>query len=83
MASLPLGGGRVTKLVGWSIFLNYTLRKRDKVQRYLATLYANDDNKRREAKKRLLNAFIINKEKAARPPYIYSVVTKDGVIKIV
>ncbi|HHT87852.1 MAG TPA: pyrimidine-nucleoside phosphorylase [Clostridiales bacterium] len=87
MASLLLGGGRVTKDSKIDLSVGIFIHKKlgDKVSKgeTLATLYANDDNKRREAKKRLLNAFIINKEKAARPPYIYSVVTKDGVIKIV
>ena len=83
MASLILGGGRLTKDSKIDLSVGITIHKKlgDKVSKNetLATLYANDDSKRREAKKRLLNAYSISKEKAWRPPYIYSVVTKDGV----
>jgi pyrimidine-nucleoside phosphorylase len=83
MASLVLGGGRVTKDSKIDLSVGIIIHKKlgDKVAKNetLATLYANDDIKRKEAKKRLLNAYVISKDKNERPPYIYSVVTKDGV----
>lgn len=86
MASLILGGGRITKESKIDLSVGIIIHKKlgDKVSKNdtLATLYANDDLKRKEAKKRLLNAYVISKEKMSRPPYIYSVVTKDDVINI-
>ncbi|TAH72834.1 MAG: pyrimidine-nucleoside phosphorylase [Anaerolineaceae bacterium] len=86
MASLLLGGGRITKDSKIDLSVGIIIHKKlgDKVSKNetLATLYANDDEKRKEAKKRLVNAYIISKEKVKRPPYIYSVVTKDGVKEI-
>ncbi len=86
MASLILGGGRLTKDSKIDLSVGIVINKKlgDKVSKNetIATLYANDDGKRKEAKKRLINAYIISKEKIKRPPYIYSVVTKDGVMKI-
>jgi pyrimidine-nucleoside phosphorylase len=86
MASLILGGGRETKDSKIDLSVGIIIHKKlgDKVSKNetLATLYANDDTKRKEAKKRLLNAYVISKEKSNRPPYIYSVVTKDGVKEI-
>lgn len=83
MASLLLGGGRVTKDSKIDLSVGIIIHKKlgDKVSKNepLATLYANDDAKRKEAKKRLLNAYVLSKEKVTKPPYIYSVVTKDGV----
>lgn len=86
MASLILGGGRLTKDSKLDLGVGLTIHKKlgDKVSKNetLATLYANDDDKRKEAKKRLLNAYSISKEKALPPPYIYSIVTKDGIKEI-
>jgi pyrimidine-nucleoside phosphorylase len=83
MASLILGGGRVTKDSKIDLSVGIIIHKKigDKVSKNepLATLYANDDTKRKEAKKRLIDAYFISKEKTKRPPYVYSVVTKDGV----
>lgn len=83
MASLILGGGRSTKDSKIDLSVGIIIYKKlgDKVSKNetLATLYANDDSKRKEAKKRLLSAYTISKVKTERPPYIYSVVTKDGV----
>lgn len=85
MASLILGGGRVTKDSKIDLSVGIIMQKKlgDKVSKgeTIATLHANDDSKRKEAKKRLLNAYVISKEKIEKPPYIYSVVTKDGVIR--
>lgn len=86
MASLILGGGRVTKDSKIDLSVGIIIHKKlgDKVSKNepLATIYASDDNKRKEAKKRLLNAYVIDKEKPKTPPYIYSIVTKEGVKKI-
>lgn len=83
MASLVLGGGRVTKESKIDLSVGIIIHKKlgDKVSKNepIATLYANDDGKRKEAKKRLLDAYVIGKEKVERPPYVYSIVTKDGV----
>lgn len=85
MASLILGGGRARKDSKIDLSVGLIIHKKlgDKVSKKepLATLYANDDNKRKEAKKRLLSAYILSNEKPEVPPYIYSVVTKDGVEK--
>jgi pyrimidine-nucleoside phosphorylase len=48
----------------------------------LATLYANDNNKLEEAKKRLLNAYVIAETKPEKPKYVYAIITKDGVIEM-
>ena len=86
MASLILGGGRLRKDSSIDLGVGIIIHKKlgDKVSKNetLATLYANDDHKRKEAKKRLINAYVIGKNKVQRPPYIYSVVTKDVVVKI-
>lgn len=86
MASLVLGGGRTTKDSKIDLSVGIIINKKlgDKVSKNetLATLYASDDEKRKEAKKRLINAYVISKDKPKRPPYIYSVVTKDGVKEI-
>lgn len=83
MASLVLGGGRVTKDSKIDLSVGIIIHKKlgDKVTKNepLATLYANDDDKRKEAKKRIIGAYVISKEEVERPPYIYSIVTKDGI----
>ena len=84
MASLLLGGGRATKDSKIDLSVGIIIHKKlgDKVSKNeaLATLYANDDAKRKEAKARLINAYTISKDKPVKPPYIYSIVTKDGVM---
>lgn len=86
MASSVLGGGRVTKDSKIDLSVGIYIHKKlgDKVSKNepLATIYANDDSKRKEAKKRIINAYTIGKEKPEIPPYIYSIVTKDGVEQI-
>ncbi|CRZ34294.1 thymidine phosphorylase [Herbinix hemicellulosilytica] len=86
MASVVLGGGRVTKDSTIDLSVGIVIHKKlgDKVSKNepIVTLYANDDEKRKEAKKRILNAYVFGKEKPERPPYIYSVVTKDGVLDL-
>ena len=68
--------------LGVGIIIHKKLGDKVSKNETLATLYANDDHKRKEAKKRLINAYVIGKNKVQRPPYIYSVVTKDVVVKI-
>jgi len=86
MASVVLGGGRVTKDSKIDLSVGIIIHKKlgDKVSKNepIATLYANDDDKRKEAKKRILNAYVIGREKPVCPPYVYSVVTKDGVLDL-
>lgn len=86
MASMVLGGGRATKESKIDLSVGILIHKKlgDKVSKNepIVTLYANDDEKRKEAKKRILNAYVIGKEKPVRPPYIYSIVTKDGVLDL-
>ncbi|HKL79458.1 MAG TPA: pyrimidine-nucleoside phosphorylase [Mobilitalea sp.] len=86
MTSLILGGGRQTKdsVIDLSVGIRIHKKLGDKVTEgdALATLYANDANKLIEAKKRLLEAYVIGKEKPVIPPYIYSVITKDGVLQV-
>ena len=86
MTSLILGGGRQTKdsVIDLSVGIRIHKKLGDKVTEgdALATLYANDANKLLEAKKRLLEAYVIGKEKPVIPPYIYSVITKDGVLQV-
>lgn len=86
MASMVLGGGRVTKdsVIDLSVGIIIHKKLGDKVSKNepIATLYANDDEKRKAAKQRLLNAYVIGKEKPEIPPYVYSIVTKDGVLDL-
>lgn len=86
MASSILGGGRLTKDSKIDLSVGIIIHKKlgDKVPKNepLVTIYANDDEKRKEAKKRIIHAYGISKDKPVRPPYIYSVVTKDGVMEL-
>jgi len=84
MTSLILGGGRETKdsVIDLSVGILIHKKLGDCVIKgeSLATLYANDSNKLKEAKQRLLGAYRIGNEKPNPHPYIYAVVTKDGVL---
>jgi pyrimidine-nucleoside phosphorylase len=86
MTSLVLGGGRETKesVIDLSVGLKIHKKLGDQVVKgeSLATLYANDSNKLKEAKERLLNAYVIGKEQPEKPKYVYAVVTKDGVLQM-
>ena len=86
MASSLLGGGRVTKDSKIDLSVGIYIHKKlgDKVSKNepLATIYANDDKKRKEAKKRIINAYSIGRDKPLIPPYIYSIVTKDKVVHL-
>ncbi|MDF2487130.1 MAG: pdp [Herbinix sp.] len=86
MTSLVLGGGRETKesVIDLSVGIKIHKKLGDAVIKgeTLATLYANDNNKLQEAKKRLLSAYVIGTTKPAKPKYVYAVVTKDGVLEM-
>jgi pyrimidine-nucleoside phosphorylase len=83
MTSLILGGGRETKESVIDLSVGILIHKKlgDRVMKNesLATLYANDTNKLEAAKQRFLSAYVIEKEKPEDHPYIYAIVTKDGV----
>lgn len=86
MTSLVLGGGRETKesVIDLSVGLKIRKKLGDKVIKgeSLATLYANDSNKLKEAKQRLLNSYVIGVDKIEKPKYVYAIITKDGVQKL-
>ena len=86
MVSMILGGGRATKesIIDLSVGIQIHKKLGDVVKKgeSLATLYANDSRKLHEAKQRFLDAYTIGKEKAVVHPYIYSVITKDGVLQM-
>lgn len=83
MTSLILGGGRETKesLIDLTVGIKIHKKLGDQVIKgeSLATLYANDAAKLKEAKERLLKAYVIGKEKPEKPKHVYAIVTKDGV----
>lgn len=84
MTSLILGGGRETKesVIDLSVGLIIHKKIGDPVIKgeSLATLYANDEKKLKEAEQRLLKAYVIGAEKKEKPKHVYAVVTKDGVL---
>ena len=83
MTSLILGGGRETKesVIDLSVGIKIHKKLGDSVTKgeSLATLYANDTNKLKDAKQRFLKAYVIGNEKVPKPQYVYAIVTKDGV----
>jgi pyrimidine-nucleoside phosphorylase len=85
MTSLILGGGRVTKesVIDLSVGIKIHKKLGDRVAKgeAIATLYANDKNKLKEAEQRLLGAYAIGSERPQINPYVYSVVTKDGLLQ--
>jgi Thymidine phosphorylase len=86
MTSLILGGGRETKesVIDLSVGLRINKKLGDPVSRgeALATLYANDPDKLKEAKQRLLSAYVIGADKPGKQKAVYAVVTKDGVTEL-
>lgn len=83
MTSLVLGGGRETKesKIDLSVGLKIHKKLGDYVRKgeALATLYANDSVRLKEAKERLQKAYVISGTKPAPTKHVYAVVTKDGV----
>lgn len=86
MTSLILGGGRETKesVIDLSVGIKINKKLGDQVVNgeSLATLYANDNKKLKEAKERLLKAYVISDTKPEKLKYVYAVVTKDGVTEV-
>ncbi len=86
MTSLILGGGRETKesVIDLSVGIKIHKKLGDTVVKgeALATLYANDNKKLQEAKKRLLDSYVITESKPEKPKYVYAIITKDGVIEM-
>lgn len=86
MTSLILGGGRETKDSSIDLSVGLKIHKKlgDHVSKgeALATLYANDSNKLKEAKLRLKNAYILGNEIPVKPKYVYAVITKDQVVEM-
>ncbi len=86
MTALLLGGGRLTKESTIDLAVGIELKKKlgDRVTKgeVLATLYANDPAKLSEAKQRFFKSYEIGSNKPARNKYIYSIVTKDGVLHV-
>jgi pyrimidine-nucleoside phosphorylase len=86
MTSLILGGGRETKesVIDLSVGLRIHKKLGDAVIKgeALATLYANDQMNLQEAKKRLLNAYVISDAKVEKPKHVYAIVTKDGILEL-
>jgi len=84
MTSLILGGGRETKdsIIDLSvgILIHKKLGDEVKIGESIATLYANDSEKLLLAKERLSNAYVIDKVKPKTHPFIYAIVTKDGIL---
>lgn len=81
MTSLILGGGRQTKesvidlTVG--IRLNKHLGDCIHADDVVATLYANEEGKLQEAKKRFVGAYTLSKEKHFENRIVYEVITKN------
>ena len=86
MTSLLLGGGRLTKESTIDLSVGIELKKKlgDQVSKgeELAVLHANDPIKLAEAKKRFLEAYVIGRDKPVQNKYVYSVVTKDGILQM-
>lgn len=83
MASLLLGGGRETKDSIIDLTVGIIIKKKlgDKVNTgdILARLYANDQNRLRQASERLRKAFTINAKQPKKQKHVYAIVTSDGV----
>lgn len=82
MASLLLGGGRVTKDSVIDLTVGIIIKKKlgDKVKAgdILASLYANDQSKLNQASERLKKAFTIQEKQPGRQKHVYAIVTSEG-----
>ncbi len=78
--SLILGGGRETKedVIDLSVGILFHRKKGDAVRRgeALATLYANDAARLKEAKERLLRAITVGREPVGKEPLIKKIITQ-------
>ena len=83
MTSLILGGGRETKdsPIDLSVGIHIHKKIADKVKKgeAIASIHANNSEKLESVKTRLFNAYEISKEKPDKKPYVYAIITKDGV----
>ena len=86
MTSLTLGGGRERKDSHIDLSVGIHIHKKigDRVEKgdAIASLHSNDKEKMKAAKERLRNAYEISDTKKKKNPYVYAVVTKDGVTKL-
>jgi pyrimidine-nucleoside phosphorylase len=86
MTSLILGGGRETKesIIDLTVGIKLNKKLGDKVSKgqTLATLYANDNNKLKEACERIQKAYTIGNSKPERNKYVYAIVTRDGILNM-
>lgn len=83
IAALILGAGRETKESEIDLSVGLILHKKigDFVKKgeAIATIYANDENKRVQSEERLLSAYTIVPEKVEKKSLIKGIVTKDGI----
>lgn len=86
MTSLTLGGGRERKdsQIDLSVGIHIHKKIGDKIKKgdAIASLHSNDKDKVKAAKERLGNAYEIRDTKPEKNPYVYAVVTKDGITKL-
>ena len=80
MVSLILGGGRMTKDSPIDLSVGIKLHKHlgNRIQKEdtIAILYANDEERLKEAKERFIQAYTISKTNKVSNKIIYEVITK-------
>ncbi len=85
VSAVMLGAGRETMDSKIDYGVGYVLNKKvgDKVDKGepLVHIYANDEEKLKVAKDKLINAFAFSDEKPELPPLVYGYVTEDGFTK--
>lgn len=85
IAALILGAGRETKESSIDLGVGLILHKKvgDQVRKddVIATIYANDESKIKDARNRLLSAYTFTEEMVKKPQLIKGIVTKQGVEK--
>ncbi|MDE5864664.1 MAG: thymidine phosphorylase, partial [Lachnospiraceae bacterium] len=81
MTSLIMGGGRQTKDSVIDLTVGIHLKKHlgDEIGRddVIAVLYANDEDKLKEAKDRFVRAYTLSKERTTDNKIVYEVITKE------
>lgn len=86
MTSLILGGGRENKDSAIDLSVGIEIHKKigDRVKKgqAIASLHGNNPDKMKVAKARLYKAYEIGQTKVDKKPYIYGIVTKDGVTSL-
>ncbi len=85
ISALVLGAGRETKESEIDLSVGVIIHKKigDFVKKgeAIATIYANDRNKKNQSEEIILNAYEIVKDKVDKKPLIKGIVTKDGIQK--